>query len=284
MDRSASSAGETSVPLFGGSQQIAPVVSADGKYFATGHSDCPRANQDGCAGSVVIWDAATGRALGQPIRVPNQQPASGANPAGLGQVGLTFHPDLPLLAIHGADNLVIIVTLEGGSPRVRGSFTTANTGGLAGRGVAFLPSAVAPSPTIITIFGGGTLSVWDVEQGQVATRLGGWETRRQHSRLGRHAGGDGGALAGDRRPPVRSIRGVTLGCGAGAAVRASGVLRHSALGRPCASPPTAGRWRSCARMGRSTSGTLRSKRRSVPASARREPRALSRRPTPGRCS
>jgi WD40 repeat protein len=69
---------------------------------------------------------------------------------------------------------MIIVTLESGSPRVRVSFTTTNINGSNSRRVAFLPSAVAPSPTIVTIFG-QTLSVWDV-RGEVATRLGAWET------------------------------------------------------------------------------------------------------------
>ncbi len=164
IDRSTTSAGETTLII--GPPQIAPAVSSDGKYFATGHSDCPRAKQDGCAGSVVIWEAATGRALGQPIRVPN--PLTGPGP-----IGLAFHPDLPLLAIHGNGDLVIIVTLEGGAPRIRGSFITTNTGAF-DRRVDFLPSAVAPSATIITKLG-PSLSVWDVSK-EVATRLGVWET------------------------------------------------------------------------------------------------------------
>jgi WD40 repeat protein len=152
--------------------QFAPAISADGKYFATGHSDCPQERQIGCGGSVVIWDAATGRALGQPVRVPKPKAATPLSQPE--SIGLVFHPDLPLLAIHSADNLVTLVSLESGSPRVRGSFTATNTGGTIARWVGFLPSTVAPSPTIITSFG-TTVSVWDAGS-QEATRLGVWET------------------------------------------------------------------------------------------------------------
>jgi DNA-binding CsgD family transcriptional regulator/WD40 repeat protein len=172
IDRSATSAGETTTTLaLGGPQQIAPAVSADGKYFATGHSDCPRVNQLRCAGSVVIWDAQTGQQLGEPIRVPNGQ-AANLEPLP-GTIGLAFHPDLPLLAITGSEQLVIIVSLEDGLPRVRGSFNGPNSTGIAGW-VAFLPTTVAPSPTLVTHFS-QVVSVWDVSTDQPEL-LGSWTT------------------------------------------------------------------------------------------------------------
>jgi hypothetical protein len=178
IDRSASSTGEAWAPS-GGAQQIAPVVSGDGKYFATAHSDCPRVNQVGCPGSVVIWDSATGRPLGQPIRV--SAPQSSTQLSQLSPIGLAFHPDQPLLAIHTFSQ-VIVVTLEGGSPQVHGTFTPTNTAGTISRWVGFLPSAAAPSPTIVTAFG-QTLSVWDVSGG-VATRLGIWESNASTRGIG----------------------------------------------------------------------------------------------------
>jgi WD40 repeat protein len=171
MDRSSSSAGETWQPT-PGVQQIGPAVSADGRFFATAHADCPRAKQAGCSGSVVIWDAATGRALGQPIRLPS--PPSSTGLSQVSPIGLAFHPDLPLLAIHSDFRSVTLVTLESGSPQVHGSFSPTNTAGTLIRSVGFLPSSVAPSPTIVTIFG-STLSVWDVG-GETANRLGVWQT------------------------------------------------------------------------------------------------------------
>jgi len=170
IDRSTTSAGDVTVPF--GSQRYAPAVSADGKYFATSHSDCPRQNQSGCGGSVVIWDATTGRALGQPVRVP--KPQAGTALSQRESIALVFHPDLPLLAIYSAENLVTLVTLESGSPRVRSSFTSTNPG-TNSRIAEFLPSSAAPSPTIITIFG-ATLSAWDVSQ-ETPTRLGLWNTQ-----------------------------------------------------------------------------------------------------------
>jgi len=113
---------------------------------------------------VTIWDAATGRALGEPIRVPNST-------ASFGHIGLAFHPDLPLVAIHG-NEIVIIADLEGGTPRVRASIPVENPTGNFARRVEFLPSAIAPSPTIITHFA-QDVSLWDVSK-NVATRLGGW--------------------------------------------------------------------------------------------------------------
>jgi hypothetical protein len=113
IDRSTVTAGDA--VLFGAvDTHPAPAVSADGKYFATAHSDCPRPSQAACAGSVVVWDAATGRPAGEPVRVPVE--------AVQNFIQLEFHPDLPLLAIT-LQNLVVIVSLEDGSPSVAGSFT-----------------------------------------------------------------------------------------------------------------------------------------------------------------
>jgi WD40 repeat protein len=159
IDRSTTTAGDVPLPAI---RPLGPAVSADGKFFATGHSDCPRTSQAPCAASVVVWDALTGRQLGEPILMPT---------IGLrNQMYLEFHPDLPLLAIGATRNLVTIVSLEDGTPRMRNSFTIDNRSNDIITSMDFLPSSVAPSPTLIA--NGGTLiSVWEVG-GETAVRLG----------------------------------------------------------------------------------------------------------------
>ncbi|MGE0601183.1 MAG: WD40 repeat domain-containing protein [Dehalococcoidia bacterium] len=71
---------------------IPPLVSADGRYIVTTHTDCAPGNQAGCSGRVVLWNAASGEPIGEPVPVAN--PAQG----GPGIV-LAMHPQLPIVAI-----------------------------------------------------------------------------------------------------------------------------------------------------------------------------------------
>ena len=77
--------------LYGG--RPAPVaVSGDSRLFATVHADCQRAQQRACSASVIVWDAESGKPIGDPIRVPN---TTTIEPGVL----LAFDPTRPLLAV-----------------------------------------------------------------------------------------------------------------------------------------------------------------------------------------
>ncbi len=94
LNRSQANAGAAANNRFAATA-ISPIVSFDGRYIATGHTDCPPiGNQGRCQGRVVLWDAQTGLPVGEPIPIAN--PAAG----GPGIV-MAFHPGLPLLVAGG---------------------------------------------------------------------------------------------------------------------------------------------------------------------------------------
>jgi WD40 repeat protein len=162
IDRSTTTAGDA-VLTGAVNVQPAPAVSADGKYFATAHSACPRPSQVACGGSVVVWEAATGSQVGEPVRIAAQ--------AVQNWMHLRFHPDLPLLAI-ASQNLITVVSLEDGSPTAAGSFAVENLNAPYISNLDFLPSTVAPSATLV-VHASQHLSVWDVARNTEAP-LGSW--------------------------------------------------------------------------------------------------------------
>lgn len=154
IDRSTSTPGPATLPG-GGQGSLGPVVSSDGQYFATAHSDCPAASQLGCGARVIVWDARTGAPVGEAVAVPNPAPSL------RGPVLMAFHPDLPVLAIAGPNNTVRVVTIDRGALDVGPSFTVPNGVSPFVTSMAFVPSALAPVPTLIT-FAGASISAWDV--------------------------------------------------------------------------------------------------------------------------
>ena len=158
LGQSASSAGPAPTPGTG-SSWVGPAVSGDSRYFATEHSDRPHPELTPCGSSVLIWDAKAGRVVGEPIEVrnPNLGPR---NPA-----LVVFHPNLPLVAIAGQENAIQVWRVEGDSLVRESSFTTDNGGNTLVHSMAFLPSAAAASPTLVT-FGGTDVALWDVSTAQ----------------------------------------------------------------------------------------------------------------------
>lgn len=155
IDRSGSNPGVAATPGTG-SLPLAPAISGDGRYFATAHTDCPRPDQVACGSTVLVWDASTGKPLGDPIHV--------ARDLGLrlrAPVLLAFHPELPLLAIAGPNNAIEVWVIEAGQLRLQSSFVTPNGGNTLVTAMAFLPAKVAPAPTLVT-FAGSDVTLWDV--------------------------------------------------------------------------------------------------------------------------
>lgn len=153
-----------------------PAISSDGRYFATGHSDCGQPATSPCAGNVVIWDSDTGKQVGKPVPVPETGSPSG--------IILRFHPDKPLLAINATKHStqllengvpVVIVSLERGQPEVWASFRVPSLTTASLQFFDFVSSSISATPTLL-VMSGPEISAWEIGPGsarQVGTT---WHT------------------------------------------------------------------------------------------------------------
>ncbi len=162
IDRSTFTLGDAPLPG-GGNLTIGPAIGNNGRTFATAYSDCPQPRQDGCASTVVVWDAPTGAPIGQPVHIEGTEGL-------VSSVLIAFHPDLPMLAIATASNTVRIVRIDGQSVSVGPPFTVRNQGVPFVHVMGFLPSSAAAEPTLFAV-SGLFVSAWNVS-GELAEETG----------------------------------------------------------------------------------------------------------------
>jgi WD40 repeat protein/serine/threonine protein kinase/energy-coupling factor transporter ATP-binding protein EcfA2 len=111
--------------------------SADGRLIASGSRD----------GAIILWDAATRRAIGQPLTSDTDRVNS-----------VVFSPDARLLASGGADGAIRLWDVETGAPS--GQPLTGHEDAV--WGVAFSPDG----RTLASGSSDGTVMLWDVETGE----------------------------------------------------------------------------------------------------------------------
>ncbi|MBK7723987.1 MAG: hypothetical protein IPI33_01680 [Dehalococcoidia bacterium] len=139
---------------------ISPIVSADGKYIATANTDCPRGNQAGCSGKVVLWNAETGMPVGQPIPVANADRAGGPG------IVVAFHPNLPLLALggpppgSGQQTTIEIWSFEAGDLKRQSSFLVPTSGQGFGA-MTFSTFAAGGGPALTIASELGRVALWE---------------------------------------------------------------------------------------------------------------------------
>ncbi|MEP7217243.1 MAG: WD40 repeat domain-containing protein [Anaerolineaceae bacterium] len=152
------SAGSTGPPGALYRERPVPVaVSSDSRSFATVHGDCPTISV-GCAARVIVWDAASGKPIGEPIAVPNP---SQFTPGVL----LAFHPTQPLIALSLPANRVQVWQVGSTSLTLKSEFAVRGPAEPLVNGwsyeIAFVPRA-GNEPLLMVYDSVGFIQFWDI--------------------------------------------------------------------------------------------------------------------------